>query len=106
MRKTLLCLSSSIEFDQVKCNLLNLGLCFFLQPVPYITTQLIHFGNSTLLAGVLSNFMQAANVHIEDIRILIHQTYRLLHTTVYFNFLEPTENTNSMINMRNKISGL
>ena len=72
MRKSLLCFTSGIEFNQVKGNFLDLRLCFFFQAVPNITTQLIHLGYCPLLARVLGNFMEATDIHVENIRILIH----------------------------------
>ncbi|MNT24037.1 hypothetical protein D3C72_1594880 [compost metagenome] len=48
-------LSFGIKHDQVARNILDFFLGRLLEFVPGVGTQFIHFGNSTLFAGIFGN---------------------------------------------------
>src|SRR5690625_7841743 len=75
-------------------------------PCPFSRTQFGDSGNLSLLTGILLNFMETADIHIENRVSFVVQYSRFLYVASNFNLLKTHELANPVVHMNDKVTDI
>ena len=96
--------STSVQFNQILGDVLDLGLGFGFEFIPRIGSQFVNFGRGSVFARIARNLVQGMNANIEQIIVPVADSYRFLPLTVDLNFLHAGVFADPVIHVHHVVS--